>query len=119
MALENFNYDDFIKYKNVPRGTFERLQKYVELLFKWQKTINLVGNTTLKDVWNRHIIDSLQLLEHIIDHDRIVDIGSGAGLPGLVIAIIRGGEVALIESDGRKVAFLREASRITETDVII
>ena len=98
----------------------QKLKLYEELLLKWQKTINLVSPATLANVWDRHFEDSLQLLEHIPDNVRkICDIGSGAGFPGLVIAINRPDiEVTLIESDTRKCAFLQTVSRETKCENI-
>ncbi len=93
----------------------DRLDHYHDLLLKWQKTINLVSPATLNNVWERHFEDSSQLIQYIPDHVKtIVDIGSGAGFPGLVIAIERPDiQVHLIESDTRKCAFLRTVSRET------
>jgi len=100
-----------------------RLEVYVALLGKWQAKINLVGRDSLKDVWRRHILDSTQLQPLLLPGAEIVaDIGSGAGLPGFVLAMITepgGPEFHLIESNARKCAFLREANRITEAGAII
>ena len=101
-----------------------RLRAYVTLLEKWQAKINLVGADSLNDVWRRHILDSAQLGPLLPPEAKIIaDIGSGAGFPGLVLAIlgssIQSGptqsshEFHLIESNERKCAFLREANRIT------
>jgi 16S rRNA (guanine527-N7)-methyltransferase len=99
---------------NVSRETLGRLQAYVDLLQKWQRRINLVSATTLPLVWQRHIVDSAQLAHYLpADAAEIVDLGSGAGLPGLILAIVAERPVHLIESDARKCAFLREAARIT------
>src|SRR5215469_9005705 len=101
---------------NVSRETLARLETYVRLLTAWNRRINLVGPRTLRDVWRRHILDSGQLFALMPPKTRIlVDFGSGAGLPGLILAILGVPEVHLIESDGRKCAFLREAARVTET----
>jgi len=118
MTNSDFSYDDFIGYKNVPRGTFLRLQLFTELLKKWQKTINLISQSTISNIWNRHIIDSAQLID-FIKGNSVIDIGSGAGFPGLILAILGVGEVTLVESDGRKAAFLREAARVTNSNVVI
>ena len=84
-------------------------------LAAWNRRINLVGANTLGDVWRRHILDSAQLFPLLPEKTRIVvDLGSGAGLPGLVLAVMGVPEVHLIESDQRKAAFLREAKRVTE-----
>ena len=97
----------------VSRETLDRLASHLDLLRRWQKRINLVGTATLCDPWRRHMLDSAQLAPLVPAGARLADLGSGAGFPGLVLAILRGGPVHLIESDARKAAFLREAVRIT------
>lgn len=97
----------------VSRETLDRLASHLDLLRRWQKRINLVGAATLRDPWRRHMLDSAQLAPLVPAGARLADLGSGAGFPGLVLAILRGGPVHLIESDARKAAFLREAVRIT------
>jgi 16S rRNA (guanine527-N7)-methyltransferase len=90
------------------------LTAYVDLLRKWNATINLVGASDLKLIWPRHIEDSLQLGSIAGPlPPRAIDMGSGAGFPGLVLAIAFGIEVDLIEQDQRKAAFLREAVMVT------
>ncbi|MDE3060230.1 MAG: 16S rRNA (guanine(527)-N(7))-methyltransferase RsmG [Pseudomonadota bacterium] len=104
----------------VTRETFDRLSIYYDLLLKWQKRINLVSTATLEDAWRRHFLDSLQLLDLIPDLSSIlIDLGSGAGFPGLALAIAGAKNAHLIESDSKKIAFLREVSRATCTDVCI
>ncbi|MFG1227917.1 16S rRNA (guanine(527)-N(7))-methyltransferase RsmG [Xanthobacter wiegelii] len=108
----------------VSRETFRRLGLIVELLRKWQKTINLVAPATLSEVWSRHIADSLQLINHVAaDSIRWVDLGSGGGFPGLVVAAALserpGADVHLVESDTRKSAFLREVARVAELPVTV
>ena len=99
----------------VSRETLEKLDAYVALLLKWQPIKNLVGPSTLPVIWSRHVLDSLQILEFLPDEKIIVDLGSGAGFPGLVIAVMLanrpGACVHLVESNGRKAAFLREVIR--------
>jgi len=108
----------------VSRETVARLEIYVDHLIRWQKIKNLVGPKTLTEIWTRHIADSAQLAR-LIDPDAkyLVDLGSGAGFPGLVLACIfadrAGFEIHLIESNGRKAAFLREVSRSLELPVHI
>lgn len=98
----------------------ERLRAYVELLTKWNQKINLVASSTLADVWRRHILDSAQLFPlFAAGTETLVDLGSGAGLPGLILAILGVPKTHLVESDTRKAAFLREAARITSTPVTI
>ncbi len=105
---------------NVSRETLDRLEAYAELLRKWAQRINLVGGSTLDDLWHRHMLDSAQLRQHIPnDAQVLVDFGSGAGFPGLVLAIMGVPDVHLIESNQRKGAFLREAARITGTPVTV
>ncbi len=104
----------------VSHETFKSLSIYYELLLKWQKTINLVGPDTLSDCWNRHFLDSLQLVKYIEDKEKIiVDLGSGAGFPGMALAIYGYNNVHLIESDSRKIAFLKEVARLTKTKISI
>lgn len=103
----------------VPRGTIEKLQTYQALLAKWQKAINLVGPATIADSWNRHFRDSLQILPLLPDRAKtLYDMGSGAGFPGLVLAVARPDlAVVLIESDQKKCAFLGNVSHETKTPV--
>jgi 16S rRNA (guanine527-N7)-methyltransferase len=98
---------------SVSRETWDRLAKFVELLLKWQNTRNLVASSTIPHLWTRHIADSLQLLDVASAARTWADLGSGAGLPGLVIACKLAGEpganVHLVESVQKKAAFLRAA----------
>jgi 16S rRNA (guanine527-N7)-methyltransferase len=107
----------------VSRETEHRLAILVELLDRWRRKINLISNSTFSSVWTRHIADSAQLIGLAPQAQRWVDMGSGAGFPGLVIAIqladVPGAIVHCIESDGRKCAFLREAARATGAAAII
>jgi len=104
---------------NVSRETFEALRVYADLLEKWNPKINLVSRASLSELWTRHIMDSAQLMSLAPNPCKTwVDLGSGGGFPGLVIAImaLESGspkEVILIESDARKCAFLRTVIRET------
>jgi 16S rRNA (guanine527-N7)-methyltransferase len=95
----------------------EKLKQYQGLVEKWTPRINLVGRSTVADIWDRHIIDSLRLCALDLPlARRWVDLGSGGGFPGLVVAVVlacRGDrtEVVLVESDARKAVFLRQAAR--------
>lgn len=101
---------------DVSRESAVRLDTYVKLLLTWQQRINLIGPATVPSVWERHIHDSLQLLPLLPKGtSSIAELGSGAGIPGLVIAIARDLEAHLYESNGKKAAFLREAARQTVT----
>ena len=104
----------------VSRETLDRLEAYAGLLIRWSERINLVGRNTLVDLWRRHILDSAQLWPLFpANAASVIDLGSGAGFPGLVLAILGAPAVELVEADSRKSAFLREAARVTEADVTI
>jgi len=97
-----------------------KLKIYDDLLHKWQKKINLVGPQTLSDSVSRHFEDSLQLIPYLEGVHSIADLGTGAGFPGLVLAIEDNNyDVTLIESDQKKCSFLRTVSRETSTNVTI
>ena len=106
---------------NVSRETFEKLKIYQELLVKWNRSINLVGKTTLEAAPVRHFADSLQLWSLRSDFENWIDIGSGAGFPGMVLAIVSDGvgKFHFVESDARKCAFLRNVSRETNTPTTV
>lgn len=96
----------------VSRETLARLDRYVELLVTWQARVNLIAASTIGEVWTRHVADSLSLERRLPPFQRAVDLGSGAGFPGLVIASVRNGAtVDLIESNAKKAAFLRTVQR--------
>ncbi len=101
----------------VPRETCERLETHRALLEAWSKRINLIGPRELEDYWRRHALDCGQLVELAPGALRWIDMGSGAGFPGLVVACILadapGARVTLVETNAKKVAFLREAIRET------
>lgn len=110
----------FAKHFPVSRETLARLGAYAELLTRWSARINLVGRDTLRDLWRRHILDSAQLQPLIPENTQsLIDLGSGAGFPGLVLAILGVPGVELVEADSRKSAFLREAARVTEAPVAL
>lgn len=96
---------------DVPRETIVRLEAYAELLVEANKTQNLIGKSSLADLWARHIVDSAQLKRWIPPGASIVDIGSGAGLPGLVLAIVTASAVTLVEPRTLRAQFLADAAR--------
>ena len=107
---------------NVSRETLDRLKVYQGLLEQWQKKLNLVSNSTLSVAWERHFLDSYQLLSQLpLNPISLIDLGSGAGFPGLVLAILRPEDlrVTLVESDFKKCIFLENVSRETKTKVTI
>jgi 16S rRNA (guanine527-N7)-methyltransferase len=103
---------------NVSRETSTRLEQFVALLLKWQSRINLIAPSTIPAIWTRHIADSLQLLDLAPTAKTWVDFGSGGGFPAIPIACALadypGTHVHLIESNGKKAAFLREAGRVLD-----
>lgn len=103
----------------VSRETIARLKEYERLLRRWNQVVNLVGAADLGQIWERHIADCLQLLPLLPSNGPYLDIGSGAGFPGLVLAIASGKPFHLVESDRRKAAFLREAGRLCGANVIV
>lgn len=110
----------FQKDTGVSRETLSRLQAYADLLTVWNKKINLVGPSTVPDLWTRHMLDSAQLFPLIPKGTRtLLDLGSGAGFPALVLGIMGIPGVTLVESDQRKCAFLREAARIAGASVTV
>lgn len=115
-----FGPDDFREATNVPRETVARLELFAALLVKWQRAISLVSPASLPDLWRRHFLDSAQLLPLVPEGaGRWLDVGSGPGFPGLILAILGAREVHLVESDQRKSAFQREAARLTATDNVV
>ncbi len=109
-------------FGNCDDRVFGRLATFEKLLRTWQTKINLVGTGTLDDIWLRHFMDSYQLLDLVPDWGAWVDLGSGGGFPGMIVAIASAGQgktVHLIESDRRKAAFLAEVSRETSVPVHI
>jgi 16S rRNA (guanine527-N7)-methyltransferase len=105
---------------DVSRESLDRLTEFVALLLRWQARINLIGPSTVGQVWHRHIADSLQLLPLLPrSAPAILDLGSGAGFPGLPLALVKGFEAHLVESSGKKSAFLREAIRHTGASAIV
>lgn len=114
--------EQFVRAFSVSRETIEKLETYAALLKQWQKAVQLVAPSTLDAVWPRHFADSAQVLALAPHSARTwLDLGSGAGFPGLVIALLSRDaaspvpdlRVTLVESDTRKAAFLREVARRT------
>ena len=105
--------DTFTRIIQVSRETITSLKKYENKLIKANKTLNLIGNSTIRNIWTRHFLDSAQVIDFIDKNDKtLVDIGSGAGFPGLVLAIILKFKkiplkTKLIEKSPKKVKFLR------------
>jgi len=106
-----------LKLTPVSRETLKRLELYVELLLQWQMKTNLIAPSTIPTLWTRHVADSLQLIDLVPDAKVWVDFGSGGGFPAIPVACVLadkpGSQVHLVESNGKKAAFLREAIRVT------
>jgi len=104
--------------ENVSHETMDRLERYVALVRKWTKAISLVSQGDHDIIWSRHVLDSLRLLPLIPQNTvRGADLGSGAGFPGLILALVSNIPFDLIEADRRKAAFLVEAQRATDAPV--
>ncbi len=101
----------------VPESTFTKYEAWQGALRRWNRRVNLVGRATLDDFWTRHALDSLQVWRAAAGPGRWIDLGAGAGFPGIAVAIMQSeageGETHLVESNGKKAAFLREAARET------
>lgn len=111
---DNFNSE--LRELNVSRETFDRLEVYVDLVARWNPRINLVSRNSLKEIWTRHILDSVQVFRCSEPADHWVDLGSGGGFPGMVCAIMAIQECpktrfTFVESDQRKSAFMRTVAR--------
>lgn len=113
-ALPQSGRDDVLKRCNVSRETLDRIEQVLGVLAQWRPRMNLMGPREWPDIWTRHVEDSLQLLPHLGSREvRLLDMGSGAGFPGLILAAaLKGrGEVTLVESVGKKAAFLAAAAQ--------
>ena len=114
------SYEDFCLYQNVSRETYQRFKVLEKNLVKWQRSVNLVSKSTINDIWIRHLLDSSQLYRFVKQiKGNVIDFGSGAGFPGLVLAIMGHKKVCLVESDQKKCTFLRETAMLCEIDVTI
>lgn len=109
---DGFRPDDISKQINVSRETFERIDAVLDCLDDWQTRMNLMGPSERDSLWRRHVYDSLQLLQHLPEDARLVDLGSGGGFPALPLACAlteTGGHVTMVETVGKKARFLTAA----------
>ncbi len=105
--------EDFVSGK-----ALEKIQEYRHLLLKWNKAINIISSKTMNDVLERHVLDSIQILNYIKNKNiKIIDVGSGGGFPGIVLSIGGIKKVTLVESNSRKVAFLIQASKLSSNEI--
>ena len=126
MAVSGASNDDLrrgLELLGVSRETEQRLSILVDELRRWQSVKNLVGSGTLDRIWIRHVADSAQLLDHAPDARRWIDLGSGAGFPGLVLGVLLRDrpdvQIHLVESNGRKCTFLRHAARVAGANAVV
>lgn len=120
MQPEFYSMNDLRDYLNISSDLCDKLEIYHNLLIKWQTAINLVSFKTVKEAWYRHFLDSSQLLKYASETKIAVDLGSGAGFPGLVFSVLNNNtHMNLVESDQRKCEFLRAVSRETGANVSI
>ena len=118
--MSNSESLEFARETNVSRETLDKLELFAGLLIQWNPRVNLVSKDSLKNLWRRHIADSAQLREIIPAYDgALVDVGSGAGFPGMVLAIMGLRNIYLIESNERKCVFLQEVARKTGCSVTV
>jgi 16S rRNA (guanine527-N7)-methyltransferase len=119
--LTNINtYEKFCSHVFVSRETYQKLCVFHKSLIKWQNSINLVSKNTIKNMWERHFLDSAQIYRFVRGIEgNIIDFGSGAGFPGMVLAIMGKKNIHLVESDYKKCVFLKEIAMLTETDITI
>lgn len=120
----SYSFSNLERDIDVSHETLDKIKTYGDLLVKWQKAKNLVSNSTLDDIWRRHFLDSAQmapLLKERFGEKQIkmLDIGSGAGFPALVLSAMGIGEAHMVESVGRKCIFMRQVSRETSANAQI
>ena len=121
--VKSIQMDTFGRFTQVSRETIISLKKYEDLLVKANKSLNLVGNSTINQIWIRHFLDSVQVIDFVDKNDQnLVDLGSGAGLPGLVLAIAAKDrkltfKVKLIEKSPKKVKFLKDTVKALNLNV--
>ena len=122
---KSIQIDTFCRFTQVSRETIISLKKYEQILINANKSLNLVGNSTIKNIWSRHFLDSVQVIDFIDKKDKtLVDIGSGAGFPGFVLALVLKDrkiplKIKLIEKSPKKVKFLKNLTSSLNVDVEI
>jgi 16S rRNA (guanine527-N7)-methyltransferase len=114
MKIDETTEEIFVSQLNVSRETLDLFLLYAEILAKWQAKINLISGNTIDNVWIRHFLDSAQLYDFVPSGAKtLLDIGSGAGFPGVVLAVMGVKNITLVEADSRKCMFLGEVLRQT------
>ena len=108
------------KFHNITKEEMFNLENFIDFLLEYNQKLNLIGSSTIKDIWIRHILDSAQLLEFIDNKNVIMaDLGSGAGFPGVILSILGVKNIYLIEKSPKKCQFLRESSKISPNKITI
>ena len=121
--VESVQIDTFSRFTQVSRETITSLKKYEDILKKGNSSLNLIGKSTINQIWNRHFLDSSQVIDFIDKNDiNLVDIGSGAGFPGIIISILAKDrkipiKIRLIEKSPKKADFLNEVINKLGLDV--
>lgn len=119
---DGFGPDDLAAFVDVSRETLSKIEIVIGLLDEWRQRMNLIGPSEMRHVWRRHVLDSLQLLPHIPGDQVTVDLGAGSGFPGLILAAgLHGmpGQIVMIETVGKKCAFLREAVKAADLNATV
>jgi 16S rRNA (guanine527-N7)-methyltransferase len=111
--------EEIRKFYPISNDEIQRLESFVEILLKNNEQYNLIGKSTIPDLWERHILDSAQLINHISPGLIVGDFGSGAGLPAIILSILGVKEIHLIEKSFRKCEFLEKAAKISKNKIII
>jgi len=116
----NFSASDFQMFMNLSDKKIKNFEIYIDMLIKWNKRINLVSSSTVKTAWFRHVLDSAQIYSYLPKKTKsLIDFGSGAGFPGMVMALIGVPKVHLVESKTKKAEFLYAVCNATGADVQI
>ena len=120
IKINNNNFYRIFEIIKINENTFKQINDYVNFLLLYNKKINLISKSTENDIWNRHIIDSIQIIKLIDNFNfKIADIGSGAGLPGIPLSIIGIKEIDLYEKSYRKCEFLEKAKKFSSNKIVI
>ena len=114
------SYESFCSYQNVSRETYDNFEIFYHTLVKWQNAINLISRFSTENIWLRHFLDSAQLYKFTKNiRGNILDFGSGAGFPGLILAMMGNKNINIVEADQKKCTFIREVAMLTNTKIAI